>query len=53
MADAVTDQDLHSDPGILLLCVGVVNKSAGDAVGHLVRVLGIDFFVHILSPPKM
>ena len=50
----LADIDRNGNAGILFLSVCVVDKSAGNAVGHLVRVCGIDFFKHdfILSLPE-
>ena len=50
MTGAVPNQDLNGNAGILFLSVCVVDKSAGNAVGHLVRVCGIDFFKHDFHP---
>lgn len=50
VADAVADQDLHGNLRIFVLGISQVDKRAGDAVGHLVRVRGIDFFKHGSHP---
>ena len=46
LAVSMAEQDFHGDAGVVLLCVGVVNDGAGDAVGELVRMGGVYFFKH-------
>ena len=50
VADAVTDEDFHSDPGIFFFPVRRIHQSAGDTVRHLIRVLWIYFFKHDFTP---
>ena len=47
MADAVADQDLDGDLRIILFLIRKVDKSTGDAVGHLVGMRRGYFFKHI------
>ena len=47
MADAVTDQDLDGNLRVLLFLIRKVNKSTGNAVGHLVGMRRVYFFKHI------
>ena len=47
MADAVTDQDLDGDLWIILFLIRKVDKSTGNAVGHLVGMRRVYFFKHI------
>lgn len=50
VANAVADEDLDGDAGVRLFGISQVDKSASDAVGHLVGVRGIHFFKHNLHP---
>ena len=50
VADAVTEQNLHSDPGIFLFPVRRIHQSAGDTVRHLIRVARIYFLKHGFTP---
>ena len=43
MADAVADQNLDGDLRIILFLIRKVDKSTGDAVGHLVGCAGVTF----------
>ena len=47
MTDAVANQDLDSDLRIILFLIRKVDKSTGDAVGHLVGMRRVYFFKHI------
>ena len=47
LADAVTDQDLDGDLRIILFLIRKVDKSTGNAVGHLVGMRRVYFFKHI------
>ena len=51
VAGAVPDQHLDGDLRVRLLLVGQVDQRAGDPVGHLVRVAGVDFFKHFALSP--
>lgn len=50
VAHAVTDEDFHSDAGIRFFSVCQVDKRPGNSVRHLVRVAGIYFFKHGVTP---
>ena len=43
---AVTDEHFHGDSRVALHGVGQIYDGSGDAVGQLVRMLGVDFFKH-------
>ena len=46
MADAMTDENLHSDPGVNLSVVCDVHYGTSNSVRHLIGVGGINFFKH-------
>ena len=50
-ASAVSDQNFHRDPGILLLFVCQVYDRSCDAVRDLVRMAFRDFLVHFSHSP--
>ena len=50
IADAMANQNLDCDAGILFPRVGVVDKGSGNAVGQLVGVRGIYFLKHFFHP---
>ena len=50
VAHAVADEYLHSDAGIFCFLVCQVNERTGNSVCHLVRVAGIYFFKHGVTP---
>ena len=50
VADAVADEDFHSDPGIFLFPIRRIHQSAGDTVRHLIRVARIYFLKHGFTP---
>ena len=50
VARAVADEDFNSDAGIFCFLVCQVNKCSGNSVCHLIRVAGIYFFKHGVTP---
>ena len=49
MADAVTNENLHSNPGVDLCIVCDVHNGTGNSVRHLIGVSGINF-LNIMQP---
>ena len=55
VADSMAQKNLHRDTGIRNLGIRKIHKCSGDAVGQLIRMRRIDFFVHkysVLSSQK-
>ena len=50
VAHAVTDEHFHGDAGIFCFLVCQVNERTGNSVCHLIRVAGIYFFKHGVTP---
>ena len=50
MAHAVTDEDFYGNTGIGFFSVCQVNNRTGNSVRHLIRVAGIYFFKHGVTP---
>ena len=50
VAHTVADEDFNSDAGIFCFLVCQVNERTGNSVCHLIRVAGIYFFKHGVTP---
>ena len=50
VAHAMTDEDLHSDAGIICFCIRQIHQRTGDPVCYLIRVARIYFLKHDVIP---